>query len=310
VHRDIYYNIIEDGRVAQWSYRVDDEEWSPWSADTLAFLYGLAEGEHIFSLRCRDDAGAVSDSVVSRRLNVLIPTLDQTVLIVDDTDRAVGNARDDGSFYMDSLFAAYSPDSIETPDEEGQERILLHEELQRVRLLLWHKGDLFERRSLEINERILTEFIQVGGKLWLEGFELAGAFGYESVPDTSEENILRDWLGIEEFETVGDEGASRLTGVDPFVDPFQAAAVESFPAFAGLGYTLSFIQELQPATGAEAVYGMQSLVAEHEGLPCAMRWPIGGPTRVLYFGFPLLYMRMEDARELVDGVLESFEISP
>lgn len=310
VHRDVYYNIIEDGRVAQWSHRVDGGAWTTWSADSLVHLYGLDEGAHTFEVRCRDDAGAISDSIVMRTLNVLIPTFDQTFLIIDDTDRAVGNARDDGAFYMDSLFSAYSPDSIETPDDEADVRTLLHEELQRARIVLWHKGDLFERRSLEANERLLTEFIRVGGKLWIEGFEVTSAFGYETMPDTSEANILRDWLGIESFQTVGDEGASRFTGAEPLVDPFNAADVDSFPAFAGLLYTLSFVQEIQPTATAEAVYSMRSLLPEHEGLPCAVRWPIGGPTRVLYLGFPILYMKIEDARALAEGVMESFEISP
>ncbi len=310
IHRDIYYNIIEDGRVAQWSHRVDEGPWTPWSADSLVYLYGLSEGDHTFEVRCRDDAGAISDSIAMRILNVLIPTLDETVLLVDDTGRPIGNVRDDGAFYMDSLFVAYSPDSIQTPEEETESRAITHEELQRVRLLVWYKGDLSERRNLEANERILTEYVRIGGKLWLDGFELTGAFGYEAMPDTSEANILRDWLGIEDFSTVGDEGASLFTGVVPLTDPFEAAALDSFPQFASLDYTLSFIQKVYPADASEAVYSMTSREPAYEGLPCAVRWPVGGPTRVLYFGFPLLYMKMADARALADGVMESFEVYP
>ncbi len=308
VHRDVYYNIIEDGRVAQWSQRVDGGAWTAWSADSLVHLHGLGEGEHTFEVRCKDDAGAISDSIVMRTLNVLIPGFDGgTLLIVDDTDRAVGNVRDDGAFYMDSLFSAYSPDSIETPDDETEVRLLTHEELQYVGLLYWHKGDFFSRLSLEANIGLLTEYIQVGGKLWLEGFVLTEALGYAAMPDTTvEQCILRDWLGFEAYAPSSND--YTFIGAEATLSPFVTAMVESFPQFSALPK----IQLLEAADYAEDVYAMKSNVPNDpaEGRPCAVRWPIGGPSRVVYFGFPVLYMKTEDARALVSGVMESFGISP
>ncbi|MBI4972689.1 MAG: hypothetical protein HZC16_02590 [Candidatus Omnitrophica bacterium] len=41
----------------QFSYKLDDGQWSDWSISTTAVLSGLSDGAHAFSVKARDEAG-------------------------------------------------------------------------------------------------------------------------------------------------------------------------------------------------------------------------------------------------------------
>lgn len=65
----------------EYSWRLDDGEWSPWSLATTQIFKTLAIGKHTFNIRARDLAGNIENNPEVRAFEILDPTVLDTVII-------------------------------------------------------------------------------------------------------------------------------------------------------------------------------------------------------------------------------------
>jgi hypothetical protein len=167
------------------SIDASDRGWTPWGQDTVSPLLSLSPGYHTFSVRARNTAGWMGYAEV--KLNVLVFAPDREVLLVDDSfDNLSPNDAEHDAFWHSMIdnYATYSgiprdqfgEFSVHGDGDRGnlEPKAPLLSELLHYKLLIWeslgsgYNSDSALIRSTALSN-VLSMYLRVGGKLWLEG---------------------------------------------------------------------------------------------------------------------------------------------
>jgi len=306
----------EDGAVVEYAWAVDNGDWN-WTEDTTLFIHPdffmPLEGKHTIKITARDNTNLTDpfgDSVV---VELIKPTFENRILIIDETQEEKfppGVTANDDS--VDSFYA-----DIFDCDEQwdyNKDEMPSKEILGKYRLIIWHADNAFtsdrDPHKLPVHIDDIMDYLNVGGNFIMSGWRILKSFApNESFPKTFQAGtFIHDYLHIntaDETPLVPSDfiGAVSFSGFSRIrVDSTKLA--EAFP-YNGMLAQINIIPSRGGFTSNIFIYDNPSwgLVAPR-GMACALRY-YGTSFNAAVFGFPIYFIRKNDARIMAKEVLQS-----
>ncbi len=189
-----------------------DHSNAEWSETTQIELFGLETGSYIFSVWVRDDGLTLSSEPAIIEFDVIKPTLDKHILLIDETKDSgpfEAPGADITTFYLDLLaslegtldYDNYVMDGVDVRlyDNSGS---LTSDDIPmaligQYKLVVIFADDHANANSDYIINRndILADYLDIGGRLWFIGrHNLAGELGTNSGPVPTGANPLPSFI--------------------------------------------------------------------------------------------------------------------
>lgn len=193
-----------------------DKSDSSWSETNQIQLYGLETGSYTFSVWVRDDGLTTSAEPATIDFNVVKPTFNRHILLIDETwDSGVFEAPGDSitAFYwnlLESLQGSLDNDNytmdgvdvklLDNSDSNAKKDCPIpYALIGQYKLVMIFGDDHNQAASEYINNRdaVLADYLDVGGRLWYGGRRiLSGEFGY-SDNDIAASGFISDYMQVE-----------------------------------------------------------------------------------------------------------------
>ncbi len=320
-----HYRIFRSEQSGS-GYQLLADEWS----DTT-FVDSTVQGDveyYYYTLTAVDTTG--NESQMSSEARGFAVTLDQGLLVVDETYIDIGNNMVNGdsinAFYERALqeyTRAYVDHSCPSCPPYPQLRL---PELGRYSVVIVHSEDFRGNRSLgadtDSTYSVLKKYLDYGGKVIIEGRRnlSQGDDGDWSIRHFSAGDIRYDRLHVESalvppWSTLDERseefiGAhSRISGYpDLQVDSLRVAqaapGLELLGRVPGVGYIDSLM-------AGEVIYTFHSTydTSASEGKPVAFRY-LGTGQQVIFFDFPLYFIQEAQATQLLHQALSDLGMIP
>jgi hypothetical protein len=320
-----YYRVFRSEQSGS-DYQLLADAWS----DTT-FVDSTVQGEvdyYYYTLTAVDTTG--NESQMSSEAQGFAVTLDQGLLVVDETYLNIGNNMVNGdsinAFYQRALQGytrAYVDHSCPTCPPYPQLRL---PELGRYGVVIVHSEDFRGNRSLgadtDSTYSVLKKYLDYGGRVIIEGRRnlSQGDDGDWSVRHFSAGDVRYDRLHVESalvppWSTL-DERSEEFVGAhgqisgypDLQVDSLRVAQVSGGLELLGRVPGVGYIDSLM--TG-EVIYTFHSSydTSASEGKPVAFRY-LGAGQQVIFLDFPLYFIQEAQATQLLHQALSDLGMSP
>ncbi|MFQ6618546.1 MAG: T9SS type A sorting domain-containing protein, partial [Fidelibacterota bacterium] len=164
--------------------------------------------------------------------------------------------------------------------------------------IIWHADDIYLDQLLSVKD-MLYYYLETGGSLWITGWRtfipLEGKLPQKFDSGDFEYDYLH-YKKIEEKRAIDFKGAAGLFG-------YPNVSVDSEKVFQNWKGRLRYVPHLDPVE-AEPIYLFQSFSGDtsFSNKPVALRY-IGENYRVILFGFPLYFMKEDQAKYIASKVL-------
>jgi hypothetical protein len=309
--------LDEDGEVLEYAWAVDNSEWN-WGEDTTLYIipdqFIPLEGEHIIRVTSRDNTNLedpVGDSVV---VNLLMPSFDKKILIIDETlegSLPVGVTASDSevdSFYADIFGTTESWDyqngGMPPKDILGQ-----------YQLVIWHADNCYSSPSnyhkLPDHIEDIEDYLNVGGDFIMSGWRILKSFSPDdNFPKVFEEGtFIHDYLHIKEADEtpLSPSDFTGAAGLGSFSD-IKVDSVLMSSAFPYFG-KLAQINIMPDCAGfTDVIYSYRnpddSDLWRFRGQACGLRY-YGTSFNAVVLGFPIFFIDKDDAKILAGELLSS-----
>jgi len=304
------------GAVVEWAWAVDRGPWH-WGQDTTIYIgpenFAPVEGMHTLRVTSRDNTNLVDPVGDSVTVKLIQPIFDRKILIIDETIESsfpVGVRATDADvdqFYAEIFGTDYSWDY-------SKKGFPPKDTLAHYQLMIWHADNSYagsqsaHRLPLHINE--VMDYLNVGGDLIMSGWRILKSFApLTAFPLSFQEGtFIHDYLHI----NIADETAPvpdfiGAVGVGPFTD-IRVDSVKLATAFPYYG-KLDQINLMPSRAGfTDVIYSYRnddkSRFVQYRGRPCGLRY-YGTVFDAVVFGFPIFFIRKDDARILAREILQS-----
>lgn len=307
----------EDGEIVEFAWAVDDGEWN-WTRDTTLFIgpehFTGAKGEHVIRVTARDNTDLVDPEGDTVTIQLVRPTFEKRLLIIDETleeEFPVGFSMTDAEvdeFYADIFNSAetwdYASQGLPPKDVLGQ-----------YQLIVWHADNNYSvsrnAHKLPLHVEEISDYLNVGGDLFMSGWRVLKSFAPgEAFPKVfTEGSFINDYLHIRAADETSLTIPGDFIGANGVGSEFSNVAVDStklaatFPYF---GWLTQINTIPQRAGFTEIIYSYQSRgeLPLHRGSAVGLRY-YGTSFNAVVLGFPILFLKDEDARTLAREVLQS-----
>ncbi|MCK4577795.1 MAG: hypothetical protein KAU50_03325, partial [Candidatus Marinimicrobia bacterium] len=169
-----------DGEVVEYAWAVDDGDWN-WTLDTALYItpdyFSPLEGEHTLRVISRDNTNLIDDTGDQVTINLITPTFDKGILIIDETIESkfpVGLNFSDAQ--VDTFYTQlFEPDTSWDFQKSGMPPKQL---LGQYSLVIWHADDLPSFSSVEDNHQLsrhihdIMDYLNVGGDFIMSGWRI------------------------------------------------------------------------------------------------------------------------------------------
>ncbi len=304
----------EDGEVVEYGYRIDSQGTWKWLEDTMVvltpdeFAFPLT-GNHTVEVVAKDNTGLIDPIPAVVTIKLFEPKFDKNILIIDETIEGSNTPGFTSDEEVDEFYnELFNPDSSLDYFENGLPPKNI---LGRYKLLIWHSDYNFDRHNVGEEKDYLIEYLQAGGKLVLSGWRIIKSFDLEaSFPQMYDpESFLAEYLhvlGANECPSVDGafEWARGRNGYPDIHVNLDIDAIRGFPYFGGL----TNINIITPGAFTRNIFTFQckegfSDRVTFQDRSCAIRYT-GSSFDIIIFGFPLLYIRPDEAKLVAQKVLE------
>ena len=275
-------------------------------ADTT-FLDQPLSGAHKYWYRVRAVDRDSNHSAFSAAAYGRPVTLDQGVLLVDETHNWTA-----GRYPRDSTqdgFYHYALEGCQVTDYEfpsgGVKPVLA--DLVPYSTVVWH-GDDYTNREASRDTVELDRYLAAGGRLLFSGWQPTA-----NLTNNAMSSSLAFGAGSFMRERMRVSAMSRSQNADSFAGaagqlgyPGIEVDTGKVPVTTWNG-AMRYIEALTPAGGAEAIYAMdmRNDGSAFEGATCGIRY-LGADYKLVFLGFPLYFMKQQQARALVQRVMADF----
>ncbi|NOX38209.1 MAG: hypothetical protein GXO78_11825 [Calditrichaeota bacterium] len=308
----------EDGEVVEYAWRVDEGDWN-WTTDTSVYItpehFQPLDGWHVLRVTSRDNTNLLDDVGDSVKILLIQPTFEKDILIIDETD--------EGLFpiplryqYSDADVDSFYAEIFQTRDQwdyfkKGMPPKTL---LGQYKLVIWHADNLYSNENdvhrLPRHIEDIMDYLNVGGDFIMGGWRILKSFApADPFPKYFDEGtFIHDYLHIlqaDETPLVPGDLTVAL-GSSGFSD-IRVDSIKLSEAFPFLG-KLAQVNVMPRRAGFTDViyrYGNDpDGLTFPRGLPIGLRY-YGTSFDVIVFGFPMFFIRKEDAHVMAREVLHS-----
>lgn len=311
----------EDGEVVEFAWAVDDYEWN-WTTDTTLFIlpdyFVPLNGEHKLRVTSRDNTNLIDpigDSVI---VKLVQPTFEKKILIIDET---VESKFPFGMGFKDEDVDSFYAQIFETEEawDFQKQGMPPKDKLGQYQLVVWHADNLYtyegDVHKLPVHIIDIMDYLNVGGDFIMGGWRILKSFAVgESFPKTFEEgSFIHDYLHILQADESapipdfnGAYSSDTLRFSDINLDSVKLAEsyLTSIPVI-GLQYV-----NLMPrrAGFTDVIYRYRNDdytgLPKHRGYACGLRY-YGTSFDAIVLGFPMFFIRKEDAKIMASEMLRS-----
>ena len=309
------------GKIVAFGWSADDGPVT-WTTDTSVFVTPDKfsppfNGQHKLRVISRNNTNLTDPTGDSVFVTLLIPTFDQSVLIIDETDEFNNPFITMGitDSVTDAFYADLFPGA--TQWDFKQSGMPPREVLSHYKLLVWHADDVPASQPHKISDpaniAVFTDYLKVGGKFLMSGWRILKSFAYrQNFPFTfTQGNFVYDYLHIRtvsETDILGDmTGGKGKTGV------FSNFSVDStrlaiFP-YDGKLSQVNLITSMAGFTDILYSYvnDDQSPIVTYRGRAIALRY-YGTVYDAVVLGFPLYFIKKDDAKVMTQEILRSLHV--
>jgi hypothetical protein len=241
-----------------------------------------------------------------------LATRDRGILLVDNSLDGTGgpfmptDGEIDG-FYSD-IFRNYNVQaSWDVLDSVASGRSIMDYDLGIYSTVMWH-SDIRGSRSESTDTTAMRKYLEVGGNLWLSGWQLLALITGRSQSNFvfDEEDFVARYLGVYWAMTTS-TADQDFVGANSLVEEFPTLFVDSEKVvpIGGLYNTEVLLPPFEEAEPIYAYISSDSVHSEYHGLPVAVINTSPGYGLVMT-DFPLYFMSQDGAEQLIDAVMEIF----
>jgi hypothetical protein len=324
-----------DGQVIEYAWKVNDGEWH-WTEDSIVYIHPSEfiplEETHWIHVISRDNTNLLDPVPASRRIDIWVPTFENDIIIIDDTNEDISFAGQEppydnttdakiDSFYFD-IFGGNRGDLEITQWDFSFRGMISMRRLKDYKMIIWHKDQYdYTAKNFIRNEKLIKDYLHVGGKLVFSGHRLLGQYmdqSYERPPPEAGwlppllfkpgqwNSFVYDYLHVQVADVTKIEGTlesikganSNFTG-EIFPEPAKIPA--RFPYYGQLGHIFAFDTWGGFTVPIYTYHGSDPRV---DGKVCGLRY-FGSVYDLIYLGFPLWYLQYDGAKQIGDDILKS-----
>lgn len=167
------------GEINAYRWRLNNADWSEWNAEPEVVIEDAAPGEYLFEFQARDAANVLSETV-DYSIIIARQVLSDSIIVVDETADGNGNPGSPNDPQADQFYAnimqGYKTRVIDYATHRvGSVSYVSPLDVKNAGVILWH-GDDQSNIQLDDNTRLLTEFLNRGGRLIISGWDVLGGF--------------------------------------------------------------------------------------------------------------------------------------
>jgi hypothetical protein len=309
------------GQIVGYGWSVDGGPVT-WTTDTSLFVTpdkfsGSLNGQHKLKVISRNNTNLTDPVGDSVYVNLIIPSFDKSILIIDETDEfnnpfiTLGIA----DSVIDAFYAEVFPGS--TSWDFKTKGMPPRDVMAQYKLVVWHADDVPASRPHKISDpaniAIFTDYLKVGGKFLMSGWRILKSFAYyNNFPFTFQAGtFVYDYLhirGVNETDILGDmSGGKGKTG---YFSSFQVDSARL--AFFPYNGRLSQVNLITTMAGfTDILYSYQnddnSPNVTYRGRAVALRY-YGTVYDAVVLGFPMYFIKKSDARVMAQEILKSLHV--
>ncbi len=308
----------KDGRIIEYGWAIGSDSYT-WTNDTSLVLspdqFG-STGTYNIRVTARDE-----DSLMAKpdtaRINLVRPSRDQGILIVDGTNESDFDRTDlqlEDS-YVDSLYHAWVGKRGRTHWDISEKGLPGRGELGKYKLVIWHSDNWYAESSdaHKVGEykKQMADYLDVGGDVIIGGWKVLKSM-YPALDKSiqfEEDKFARKYLGIMTAERINTSPPGDMVGAFG-VDGFQDMTIDSNRTD---GYPVSFYDNLVDVIfvkdyedSVKPIYNFQCRPEcsnpQYRGQVMAQ---VNNRThfQVAFFGFPLTFMKEDQAGQAMLDLL-------
>ncbi|MCK4329952.1 hypothetical protein KAX02_08930 [candidate division WOR-3 bacterium] len=292
------------GEVVDYSYKVDSKPWSNWQTDTSVILipsdFDSLNGTHTIMVKSRDNTGIEDPTPAEIEILLILPSMERTMLLVDDTRDGSGSLENPTDAEVDSFYRTIL-NGYEYDEWDLSDSTLTKIALSKYQTIFWH-ADHKQDHHLSEYINLLQEYLNIGGKIFLGGWRVLFNLREEgeSFPiEYSSGSFAFDYLHIrwanenDDFmgDFLGTTGICSLAVDTLKLNPFRPAFPNAFVVLEG-----AFTEPM-------LYYESLSEDPGFDGIPCGIFYR-GTVYEVVFLGFPLYYIKENGAKEFVSIILD------
>lgn len=171
------------GLIHSYRYRDPAGIWSEWAAEPALIQTDLPVGAYEYGFQARDLAGELSDTATFF-IRLIQQSLTDSIILVDETRDGNGAPSLPTDAQVDNFYAALVDGyNVRQIDLSGRpDGLITALDVSNSGLILWYADD-WSTYQLDDNRRILTEFMQRGGRMIVSGWNLMGAFSLNAAEE-------------------------------------------------------------------------------------------------------------------------------
>ena len=309
------------GKIVAYGWSADGGPVT-WTQDTSVFVtpdkfVQPLSGLHKLRVISRNNTNLIDPTGDSVTVNLIIPTFDKSVLIIDETDEFNNPFITMGitDSVTDAFYADVFPGATQWDFKKSG--MPPREVLAQYKILVWHADDIPTSLPHKIadpaNIQVFTDYLKVGGKFLMSGWRILKSFAYYSnFPFTfSPGNFVYDYLHIRlvsETDILGD-----MTGGMGKIGSFSSFTVDSARlAFFPYDGRLSQVNLINTMAGfTDVLYSYEndndSPNVTYRGRAIALRY-YGTVYDAAVLGFPLYFVKKADAKVMAQEILKSLHV--
>ncbi|MBD3226240.1 MAG: hypothetical protein GF313_16045 [Caldithrix sp.] len=305
----------EDGDVAEYAWAVDDGEWN-WTTDTTLYIapenfVPLAD-EHLIKVTSRDNTNLIDPQGHSIKINLIEPTFEKDILIIDETvESLIPGENKPSDSEVDQFYAdIFGTDESWDFQKDGMPS---KEIMGQYKMIIWHADNPYSTTSdvhkLPVHINDIKDYMNVGGDFVMSGWRILKSFANEDdFPRAFREGeFIHDYLHItlvDETALFGDFIGAEGTGgfSDIAVD---STKMEVFP-YAGKLAQINLMPGIAGFTDKMYIYrnDISSSFTEYRGKTVGLRY-YGSVFDAVVLGFPVYFIQKDDAMTMASEILSN-----
>jgi hypothetical protein len=242
-----------------------------------------------------------------------LATRDMGVLVVDNTLDGTGGPfsptdEDVDGFYSDVLRNYNVQGMWDLHDSLTTGRSLMDYDLGIYSVVMWH-SDVRGSRTEESDTVAMRKYLEVGGDLWLSGWQLMALLTGSSVSyyEFGTDGFIPHYMGIDSALTT-QTADQDFIAAEGLVEEFPTIHIDS-EKVAPIGALYNTEVLLQPFSGSSPLYAYvssDSAGSAYHGLPVAVTGS-SNDYGLIVTDFPLFFMNQADVERLIDAGMDMFE---
>ena len=287
-----------DGEVVAYEYAIDDStSWTKVEKSTIGIYGELADGEHEFFARAVDNAMGIDPTPVKQKFIVIMPTLEEKILIVDETRDGTGSAASPNDQMVDDFYKNILADFSFTEYDLKSEGAIDASTFAGYDIVVWHDEERVENLlKLYINE--VESYLKIGGKFFISGWR-----AMENADNILSDNYIYSkndfgyaFLQLESFKYQKEKDFIAAHGINGYPD-LTTDPNKMLSSYEG---KLNYGAVITPFDLSNQILAFDSFAdnPDFEGESCAVKY-FTNSYRVIALGFPLYVIDENQAKDFI-----------